>query len=124
MLLLLLACAEPTDSAVAETPTVEFVNPTEGEVIQAGDSNVSIAVNHFVLVDPAKHSDNGAEGVIHFTMVQGSDSEDFETSSTTFTVTLAAGEAMLTADLIYADGDAITDTFPDYEAATVTITVE
>lgn len=124
MLLLLLACAEPADSAVVETPTVEFVNPAEGEVIQAGDSNVSIAVNHFVLVDPAKHSDNGAEGVIHFTMVQGSDSADFVSGSTTFTVTLAAGEAVLTADLTYADGDAITDTFPDYEPATVTITVE
>lgn len=127
LLPLLLACADDTshDSAAASrTPTITFVSPTEGESIPEGSVGVSIAVNQFVLVDVSKHSENGAEGVIRFTSAQGRIWDTFDTGATTFTIPLTLGDAQLTAELRYEDGDEITEDFPDYTPATIGVIVE
>lgn len=125
LLPLLFACAaDPEGASAAETPIVTFVSPSDGEAIQQGSVSVSIAVNHFVLVDVSKHSEGGAEGVIRFTSQQGSVMDTFDTGSTTFTIPLTPGEAELTADLRYADGDELIGEFPDFTPATVLVTVE
>jgi hypothetical protein len=120
----LVACAsDDSGESEAETPSISFVTPADGSEVAAGSVDVSIAVLHFLLVPLAKHSDGGAEGHIVFTSTQGSTADTFDTSSTTFSLDLLAGDATLTADLAFEDGDAIAESFPDFRPATVHLTV-
>jgi hypothetical protein len=124
--LLLVACdgSSDTGEAEAETPVVSFVSPTDGDTVTAGDVPVSIAVEHFLLVDLAKHNEGEPEGYISFTYTQGATSETMESSETAFTAPLEAGAATLTADLYFEDGDQIGEEFADFEPVTIAVTVE
>ena len=124
--LLLVACAGSSDTgeAEAETPIVSFVSPTEGATVTAGDVDVSIAVEHFMLVDLAKHNEGEPEGYISFTYTQGDTSETVESSETTLTAPLEVGTATLTVDLYFEDGDQIGEEFADFEPVSITVTVE
>lgn len=124
--LLLAACTVSSDTgdAESETPVVSFVSPADGATVTAGEVNVSIAVEHFMLVDLAKHNEGEPEGYISFTYAQGDTSETIESGETAFTVALEAGAATLTADLYFEDGDQIGEEFADFEPVSITVTVE
>lgn len=125
LLALLLGCHDAeTVETLGETPTITFVSPSEGDTVAAGDVNISLAVEHFVLVAVEKHGDAGVQGSLVFTTQQGSVAETIETGSTTFTVPLAVGEASLEADLVFEDGDPVSVSFPDFEPVVITVTVE
>ena len=124
--LLLAACdgSSDTGEAAAETPVVSFVSPTDGAAVTAGDVAVSIVVEHFMLVDLAKHNEGEPEGYISFTYTQGDTSETIESSETTLSVALEAGKATLTADLYFEDEDQIGEEFADFDPVSITVTVE
>ncbi len=124
-----LACAGPRDSAGADadatTPTVSFVSPKEGDTVPAGALSLSIAVDHFVLEDPAKHNDGEPEGYLVVTWTEGSNGDSVQTGSTTPTLTIATpGAWTLTADLRFADGDELSERFDDFAPASIAITVQ
>ncbi len=121
------ACAGSTDaeSAEAETPTVAFVSPHDGDTVPAGEIAVSIAIGHFLLADPSKHTEGEAEGYLQVDWTDGTGSDSVQTGETTPTLSIATpGSWTLTADLIFADGDGMDEAFPDFAPASITITVE
>lgn len=119
-----LACTGPGDSATAETPTVAFLSPAEGESFPTGDVALSIAVNHFLLSDPAKHNEGEPEGYLHVSWTDGTTSDELDTGSTTPSLTIdTAGDWTVTADLRFADGDGMDEAFSDFTPATVGIVV-
>lgn len=126
LLATLSACTGATeDSTEAETPTVEFISPADGDTVTAGDIALSIAVEHFLLTDPAKHNEGEPEGYLQVDWTDGTTSASLETGSTTSTITIAtAGSWTLTADLRFADGDGMDEEFGDFEPASIAITVE
>jgi hypothetical protein len=123
MLLLFVACTgEPAEEA--ETPTVSFLSPEDGAVVPVGDLDVTVIVEHFLLEAPAKHNEGEPEGFLRLTVTQGDTAESVDSGDTNNTVTVEAGEATLAADLYFADGDEIAESFPDFVPAEITITVE
>lgn len=121
----LLACAGAGDSTTTDTPTVAFVSPADGDTVAKGDIPLSIAVDHFLLVDPAKHNDGEPEGYLQVDWTDGTTTDSVQTDSTTPTITLAtAGSWTLTADLHFADGDGMDESFDDFVPASITITVQ
>lgn len=99
----LLACT----SGVGEDPTapsIEFLTPEDGDTVTAGPVSVTLIVENFVLADIAKHGGEGetATGTIEVTVDGG---VVLETGETNFDVELAAGDVLLAAELLYADGD-------------------
>jgi hypothetical protein len=120
----LFACTGHDDSATTETPTVEILSPTEGESVATGDVALSIAVNHFLLSDPAKHNAGEPEGYLHVSWTDGTTSDELDTGSTTPSITIGtAGDWTVTADLRFADGDGMDEEFSDFAPATVGIVV-
>lgn len=120
----LLGCTGPADSAGTETPTVEILSPAEGESVPVGQVALSIAVNHFLLTDPAKHNEGEPEGYLHLSWTDGATSDELDTSSTTPSISIAtSGDWSITADLRFADGDGMDETFSDFVPATVGIVV-
>lgn len=120
----LLACTGPGDSATTETPTVVFLSPAEGESFPTGDVALSIAVNHFMLSDPAKHNEGEPEGYLHLTWTDGATSGELDGGSTTPSIMIGtAGDWTITADLRFADGDGMDEAFSDFVPATVWIVV-
>lgn len=120
----LLACTGHGDSAATETPTVEILSPTDGETVPSGDVALSIAVNHFLLSDPAKHNEGEPEGYLHVAWTDGATSGELDTGSTTPSISIAtAGDWTITADLRFADGDGMDEAFSDFVPATVGIVV-
>jgi hypothetical protein len=124
LLALALACTGEEPAEETETPTVTFVSPADGDVVPAGDVDVTVIVEHFLLESPAKHNEGEPEGYLVLTVTQGDSTDTIETGATNNTVTLAAGEATLGADLYFADGDEIVEEFPDFVPAEISITVE
>lgn len=129
MLLLaaLIACtgSDSGDSATAATPTVEFVSPADDATVPVGDVALSIAVENFLLTDPAKHNEGEPEGYLQVDWTDGTTPDSVQTASTTPTISIAtAGSWTLTADLFFADGDGMDESFDDFVPASITITVE
>lgn len=107
LVLTLLACTGNTDDSGATTsdaPAVSWLSPSNGATVTAGDVPCSTVVENFVLTSPAKHNEGEPEGYIS---VSVDDSEVTTSSSTNFTITLAAGDHSLMAALYYADGDEV-----------------
>lgn len=105
VLSLLLACSGAHDDTGAEeAPTIEFLSPTDGATVPAGDVAVSVVVDDFTLESPAKHNEGAPEGYLSVT-VDGA--EVLTTAETQFTVTLAAGAHTIGAELRFVDGDAL-----------------
>jgi hypothetical protein len=107
-----LACsgnAEDSGGEAVDAPTIEWLVPSEGDTVTAGDVACSTIVDGFTLEDHAKHNEGAPEG---YMSVSVDGAEALAGSETNFTVTLAAGAHDLTAALFYADGDAViaTDT--------------
>lgn len=126
MLLLasLIACTGASDSTETPTPTVTFVSPHEGDSFPAGDIGLSIAVDGFLLSDPAKHNDGEPTGYLQVDWTDGTTSDSLQTGSTTPTIRIdTAGSWTLTAGLYFADGDGMDEEFADFVPATVGITV-
>lgn len=127
-LMFALGCATPSGmgSGTAddeETPTATWVSPREGDTVEAGDVPLSIAVEHFLLVDPAKHEDDAPEGTLRVSWTDGTTADSLDTASTTPTILLAsAGTWTLAATLILADGDEVTEAFPEFAPAVIEIT--
>lgn len=120
----LLACTGHGDSAATETPTVEILSPTEGETVPTGNVALSIAVNHFLLSDPAKHNEGEPEGYLYVRWTDGSSLVEIGTASTTPSIAIdAAGDWTITAGLRFADGDDIDEVFSDFVPDTVEIVV-
>ena len=65
---------------------------------------LSLLVEGFALVDPAKHNEGQPEGFLRLA-VNGADTLD--TAQTTPTLSLAAGATILDAELLYSDGDSL-----------------
>ena len=123
VLFLFLACDSGDDSVALETPTVSFLEPADDATVPVGALQLSIVVEHFVLHDPAKHNEGEPEGFVRVEWTNGTASESVDTGSTTPTIDLAsAGNWTITAELYYADGDEITEQFPDSVPAEVTVT--
>jgi len=106
LLSLLAACAGPTDTAEESiaAPTVEWLVPSDGDSVTAGDVPCSVVVSGFTLVDLAKHSEGAPEGYLSVS-VDGA--EVLATASTNFTLPVEAGAHDLVAQLFYEDGDAV-----------------
>jgi hypothetical protein len=125
LLLFFLACDSGDDSVPLETPAVSFLEPADGATVPVGDLQLSIVVEHFALHDPAKHNEGEPEGFVRVGWTDGTASDELDTGSTTPTIQLPnAGSWTLTASLYYADGDEITEQFPDYAPAEVTVTAK
>jgi hypothetical protein len=125
LLLLLLACDGGDDSVALETPTISFLSPVDGGSVAVGDLQLSIVIEHFALQDPAKHNAGEPEGFVRVAWTDGSVSESRDAGSTTPTIEIpSSGNWTITAALHYADGDEITDAFPDYTPAEVIVTAE
>lgn len=120
---LLLACTG-LGEADAETPTVAFLSPDDGATVPAGEVEVSVVIENFLIDDPSKHSDGGADGWMTISVTQGDATEEIQTRSTRLDVTLVAGAATLGANLHFADGDEVGDEFADFEPASIEVTVE
>lgn len=121
----LIACTGPSDSAATPTPTVSFVSPHEGDQFVTGAPiALSIAVDNFLLSDPAKHNEGEPEGYLHLSWTDGATSDSLDTGSTTPSIQIdTAHDWTLTADLRFADGDGMDEVFSDFVPATVGITV-
>jgi hypothetical protein len=102
-LVLLSACSGEQEEAVSAS--VAFVDPVEGDRIEAGTRSVSVLVDGFALASPAKHNEGEPTGYVSVTL----DGEEvLQTGSTVFDVTFAeVGAVTLGAELFYADGDAL-----------------
>lgn len=135
-LLLAFACTGPDEDAGDEAvaaPSIEWLVPSDGDTVTAGDVACSTIVDGFTLVNVAKHSEGAPTGYLSVT-VDGA--EVLATSDTNFTVTLAAGAHDLSAGLFYEDGDEVlatdtelcdedtTDAACAPVAATVSVTAE
>ena len=105
---LLAACTggKDSDSAAALVPasTVQWVTPSDGASVAAGDVACSIAADNFTLSDPAKHNEGTPVGYISVS-VDGVEVQ--KSGTTTPTVTLGAGSHSLMAQLFSADGDEV-----------------
>ena len=133
MLLVLLACnGDKNDSAAAEVepPTIAWVTPKDTSMVTAGTVEASIAVDYFMLVDPAKHNDGEPTGYVEISL-DGKKVKDV--GEPNFTVSIPKGPHELEAALYYEDGHAVTatadrvcsedDTDPDCAGVASTITV-
>jgi hypothetical protein len=103
--LLLLACAgsdkhESEEPLVA--PTLSWNEPADGGLVGTTGVNCSVVVNDFTLTDPAMHNVGQPEGYLEISV---DDAVVEQTSSTVFTLDLAAGPHTLKAALFYVDGD-------------------
>jgi hypothetical protein len=110
LLALLTACTGTGKETGEETfpaPTVEWVAPTDGDTVAAGDVACSVAVGNFTLQSPAKHNEGQPEGYLSVS-VDGT--EALQTAETTFTLTLEGGAHTLAGQLYYVDGDEVTAT--------------
>ncbi|MDP2314202.1 MAG: hypothetical protein Q8P41_14965 [Pseudomonadota bacterium] len=117
LLALLLACSGAKDDTGEAASSITFLSPAAGATVPAGDVSVSVVVENFVLVSPAKHNEGEAEGYI---AVSVDGAEVLQTGDTQFTVTLAAGAHTLGAELYYTDGDALDPAV----SAEITVTAE
>jgi hypothetical protein len=123
--LFFLACDKGDDSVALETPTISFLEPADDAKVAVGDLPLSMVVDHFVLHDPAKHNEGEPEGFVRLEWSNGTASDDLDTGSTTPTIEIpSAGSWTVTAELYFADGDEITEDFPDYVPAQVTVTAK
>ena len=125
----LVACSGKDSGVVAEeearTPTIAFLSPTDGAEVAATGVPVSLQVDYFNLEDPAKHNEGVAEGYVVLSWSGGDDvGYNTDLGTTTTTIDLLLGENTLTADLRFADGDEITETFADFVPTTITVTAE
>ncbi|GDX81876.1 hypothetical protein LBMAG42_36870 [Deltaproteobacteria bacterium] len=112
-LLVFAACSTPVDTAetgetgeetAAAIPSIAWVSP-EDEASVGSTVNASVAVENFLLLDPAKHSEGDAAGFIRVT---ANDAELGDFGTTTFTLSsLPVGAVALVAQLFYDDGDEI-----------------
>jgi hypothetical protein len=121
----LAACtSSKDDSATPATPTIEFLSPSEGDSVALGKLELSLVVEHFTLQDVAKHNEGQPEGYIEVGWTDGTTSDELTTGSTTPTIEiLTAGAWTITGELYFADGDEVTEEFPDAVSAEVSITV-
>lgn len=105
-LLLGLACAggDADSGHAAEAPSIEWLVPSDGDPVSAGDVACSTVIDGFTLEDHAKHSAGAPTGYLSVS-VDGT--EVLTSGVTNFTITLAAGAHDLTATLHYADGDEV-----------------
>lgn len=109
LLVLVAACNPVTDTAdtaeeAAEAPTLAWIAPQDGDDVSP-DVNGSVAAEDFTFVDLAKHSEGGAAGYLEVS-VDGVVIDAYDT--TTFTLSgLEAGARVLSAALVYDDGDAV-----------------
>ncbi len=117
LLTLLFACTAAHDDTVEEAPAVRFLAPLDGDVVAAGDVPVSILVEDFTLKSPAVHNLGTGEGYAEI-RVDGVDT--LASMRTNFTLSLAAGEHTLEAELFYVDGDPLEPAV----TASVTVTAE
>ncbi len=109
---LLAACTTVVDTAdtseieeALAAPTIAWVSPLP-EAQVTSTVNASVAVENFLLVDPAKHTDGDAAGFIRVTV---NDAAFGDFGATTFTLSgLPVGLDELVAQLFYDDGDEIT----------------
>jgi hypothetical protein len=110
VLLFIFACGKDTDdcpSPVVEPPRIEWLTPKDGGAVTAGNVEASIVVDHFMLVDPAKHNDGEPTGFVEISL-DGTKLKNV--GETTFSVSIPKGPHELTAKLFYEDGDAVTAT--------------
>jgi hypothetical protein len=116
-LVALTACS----GGAAETPAVSFLSPADGATVPAGDVAVSVVVEHFALEqDTARlvpwlsvwtpsvayaHSEGEAAGFVRFSLDDVAVGDVYDTQYTLTAV--EAGAHTATAELVYADGDAL-----------------
>jgi hypothetical protein len=126
LLALLVACTSSGDDSVTpETPTISFLQPTDGATVAVGKLALSIVVEHFALHDPSKHNEGEPEGYVEVAWTDGNAADSMTTASTTPTIELpTAGSWTISAELYFADGDEISETFEDYVPAAVAVTAQ
>ncbi|MSP54314.1 MAG: hypothetical protein EXR69_01705 [Myxococcales bacterium] len=119
------ACTGGGDSGDLAAPNAVFVAPLDGETVGVGDLALSISVSNFDLSDPAKHNDGEPTGYLQVDWTDGTTSESVRTGSTNPTINIpGTGTWTLTADLYFADGDHISEVFPDFVPATISISAQ
>jgi hypothetical protein len=105
------ACTSKSDdTALAAAPTISFLAPEDGAVLSPGPIDVTLVVDGFTLTDPAKHSGEGEglSGYIALTYDDQGTNLTENTGSTQASIDLnGTGPHTLTAELLYADGDAL-----------------
>lgn len=120
----LAACTDGKDTTTAPTPTLEFLSPSDGETVPAGDVTVSIVVTDFTLVPPDAsarvmpsmplvlmattafaHNEGTAEGYVELSLDGAVVAQIGDTQAVLPDV--AAGAHSLSGALYYSDGDAI-----------------
>lgn len=104
ILAFLLACAADKGGEAEPAPTVEWLIPTDGETVTAGEVECSLVVSEFTLESRLLHGDAGAAGYVEIS-VDGTVA--LETDDTTPTLSLEAGQHELVAQLFYEDGDPV-----------------
>ncbi len=115
--LLLLAC-DPADDTDVEAPTIAFLTPDDGAVVEVGDVDFSVVVENFTLVDLAKHNEGVPEGYIG---VRVDGEEVLQTGATQFTLAIGtAGDVTVEAELFYGDDEEPLD---EPAVATLSLTV-
>ena len=105
------ACtSKADDTALAATPTIAFLTPEDGAVLSPGAIDITLVVDGFTLADPAKHGgeDEGLSGYVALTYDDNGTNLTENTGSTQASINLnGTGMHTLTAELMYADGDAL-----------------
>lgn len=111
------------DSAALAQPALSFLAPEDGAVLPPGPVDVSLVVDNFALVEPTKHSGAGEElsGYILLSYDDGGTTLSESTGATQASITLnGTGTHTISAELLYADGDALEPAV----SASVTVDVE
>lgn len=105
------ACTSKADDTATEaTPTIAFLAPEDGAVLSPGPVDITLVVDGFTLIDPAKHSGEGEglSGYVALTYDDQGTTLTENTGSTQASITFnGTGPHTITAELLYEDGDAL-----------------
>lgn len=110
-IILAVACTSKADDTASEAaPTIAFLAPEDGAVLSPGAIDITLVIDGFTLADPAKHGgeDEGLSGYVALTYDDNGTNLTENTGSTQASINLnGTGMHTLTAELMYADGDAL-----------------
>jgi hypothetical protein len=119
-LVLLAACHG--EEPVVYAPSLEFLAPTDGATVTAGDVQVSILVDDFTLMAPEAHNEGAPAGYCELSL-DGVVVSQMETTQFTL-ADVAVGAHTLDGELFFADGDALDEEFDAPVTASIAFTAE
>lgn len=123
--LVLAGCSGKADDTggVAAAPSIAFLAPEDGAVLNPGPVDISLVVDGFTLVEPTKHTEDGEalSGYIVLSYDDGGTTLTESTGATQASITLnGTGTHTIAAELVYDDGDSLDPAV----TASVTVDVE